>query len=180
MYKKVLIIGLGFFLIGCAHVVSKETLSQVDKTITFGDLKKRPSAFKGEMVLFGGVIVGSIIKEEGTLLEIYQTKLDPQGEPVDLDRSQGRFLAFYKGFLDSEIYRKGRRVTVAGIVEGERTGKLGEIDYPYPYLMVKEIYLWKDEEPYRYEPYPWGPWYPWDPWGDPHWFWGPRYPYRHR
>jgi outer membrane lipoprotein len=168
------------FLWGCAHVVSKETLSQVDKEITFEALRKRPSAYQGKTVLLGGVIVESTIKDEGTLLEIYQTKLDRLGEPIDLDASQGRFLAFHKGFLDTEIYRNGRRVTVAGMVEGEKTMKLGEIDYPYPYLMVKEIYLWKDEEPYRYEPHPWGAWHPWGPWYDPYWYWGPRYRFRYR
>jgi outer membrane lipoprotein len=62
---------------------------------------------------------------------------------------------------------------------------LGEVEYRYPYLLVKEIHLWKEEKPVQHEPYAWGlwydPWYPWGPWG----FWGwhswyyPRYYPRH-
>jgi outer membrane lipoprotein len=97
-------------------------------------------------------------------------------------------LALYQGgYLDSEIYAKGRRVTIAGTVQGEKVQMLGEIEYHYPYLIVKEIHLWVERkgvqyEPYYqwglwYDPYPWGMWY--DPWG-PWWYpWGYRGHYHH-
>jgi outer membrane lipoprotein len=135
-------------------------------------LHKAPGAHKGKVVLFGGVVVKAVNKDKGTLLEIYQTKIDREGRPIDLDRSGGRFLAFYRGFLDSEIYCKGRKVTIAGAVEGEKIGKLGELDYRYPYLVIKAIHLWRKERSYVYRPYPWGfrdPWWgdPWHPWLSP-------------
>ena len=122
-------------------------------------------------------------KEDGTLLEVYQTKIDREGQPVELDVSGGRFLGQYNGLLDREIYRKGRKVTIAGTVQGEKILKLGEIDYRYPYLIIKDIYLWKEELPYYHYPhawevwdpwfwypgYPWRPWYPWYPWYSPYW-----------
>ncbi|MGD2126290.1 MAG: Slp family lipoprotein, partial [Desulfobacteraceae bacterium] len=122
-------------------------------------------------ILLGGVVVKTLIEKDGTLLEIYQTRMDKGGKPIDLDRSEGRFLAYYKGFLDNEIWRKGRKVTVACTLEGGKTRKLGDIDYRYPYLRVREIHLWK-EDSYTHEPYPWGPW---NPWWDPLW-----HPYRYR
>jgi outer membrane lipoprotein len=115
-------------------------------------------------------------KKEGTLLEVYQTGTNSRGEPINLDVSGGRFLALYKGLLEKEIYRKGRRVTIAGTVQGERLLKLGQMDYRYPYIIIKDIHLWEKEEPIRYEPYPWAPWGPWwhpwyprYPWHDPYW-----------
>jgi outer membrane lipoprotein len=182
MIKTVLILGI-LALTGCAHVISQATLDEADQSITFAELRQDPSRFLGRLVILGGVIVKTVPETSGTLLEIYQTRTDRWGEPVDLDRSGGRFLAHYKGFLDSEIWSKGRKVTVAGKVEGEKTRKLGGIDYRYPYIRVREIHLWRKVMP-RYESYPgylWGPWGPWNPWWDPFWYpyWEGHPPYRH-
>jgi outer membrane lipoprotein len=171
----VLVLGL---LSGCAHAISRGVLKEVDRKITFATLLKDPNAYKGKVVLLGGIIVNTINKQEGTLLEVYETALDREGKPVNTDVSEGRFLALYQGFLDSEIYKPGRKVTIAGTVQGEKVQPLGELQYRYPYLIVKEIRLWKEEELAYYDqselyPYPWGPWYdPWYPWG-PWWYpWG--------
>lgn len=154
---------------GCAHIISKETLNEVDKEISFGDLIEDPAKYNGKTVLLGGVIVKTDNKKDGTLLELYQTELNSYGEPVNIDHSEGRFLALDKRFLDSEIYRAGRKVTVAGSVSGAKVIKLGETDYTCPYLLVKEMHLWKEDiydrfgprHPYYRDPF-WGyPWYPW-------------------
>jgi outer membrane lipoprotein len=182
----ILVLSLGL-LSGCVNVVSRSVLKEVDRDITFSALLRSPIAYKGKVVLLGGVIVDTINKPEGTLLEVYETGLY-RGEPVHTDTSEGRFLALYKGYLDSEIYKAGRKVTLAGTVEGEKIQQLGEVAYHYPYLIIKEIRLWPEEKPVHYETYPysWGMWYdpyPWGPWYDPWYPWGyPRYyPYwRHR
>jgi outer membrane lipoprotein len=158
-------------LSGCAHTISRGALKEVDTKITFAALLKDPSAYAGKVVLLGGVIVNTINKEEGTLLEIYQTALDREGTPVNTDVSEGRFLALYPGFLDNEIYRPGRKVTLTGTVLGAKVQQLGEIKYQYPYLVVKELHLMKVEKYAEYPQYDvsfWGGW--WYPWG-----WG--YPY---
>jgi len=159
---------------GCAHIISKETLNETDKEITFKALIEDPVKYNGKTVILGGVIVKTENKKDGTLLELYQTELNSYGEPVNIDLSEGRFLAMNKGFLDGEIYRAGRKVTVAGIVSGSEIIKLGEIDYTCPYLLVKEMHLWKEDtyerfgprHPYYREPF-WG--YPWHPWYYPYW-----------
>lgn len=169
------------FLSSCAHAVSRGVLKEVDRTITFSALLKEPSAYQGKVVLLGGIIVNTINKQEGTLLEVYQTRLDREERPTDTDRSEGRFLALYQGFLDSEIYKKGRQVTIAGTVQGEKVQLLGEITYRYPYLIAKEIRLWEEVKPVQYEPYRWGPGYdpyPWGLWYDPY-PWGWYYPRWH-
>jgi outer membrane lipoprotein len=161
------------WLSGCAHVISTDIIEQVNTDIEFTSLLKAPQDYQGQMVLLGGIIVNTVNRADGTLLEVYQTRMDSTtGKPIDVDESQGRFLALYEGFLDGAIYRKGRKVTIAGIVTGERVMKIGQVDYHYPYLVIKEIYLWKEDQ--RYEPYPWDPWdpwwgYPWHPWDDPYW-----------
>lgn len=172
-------------LSSCAHVISHDILQEVDREITFAELQKAPEDYQGKVVLLGGVIVKMVNKREGSLLEIYQTELDRRGRSVNIDVSQGRFLALNVGLLDSEIYRRGRKVTIVGVVQGEEVISLGEIDYRCPYLVVKEIHLWEEERPSAYAPYyPWC--YPWYPCGCRPWFctygwvhccypwWGPR------
>lgn len=169
---------LFIFLPGCATpFISPQTLAQVDRQISFNELQKAPRIYKGKMVLLGGVIVKTENKKEGTLLEIYQTKLDSRDRPVNIDSSQGRFLALYKGFLDSEIYKAGRRVTIAGTVQDGRISKLGDIDYRYPYIVISEIYLFQTERPALYHPYPYYYDYPWYPYYYPDY---PFYPWRLR
>ena len=177
----VVIISIGF-LTGCAHVISKDVLGVVSKDFTFADLRRSPDDHKGKVVLLGGVIVKTLNKEDGTLLEVYQTEIESDGRPINIDLSGGRFLALYEGFLDGEIYRTGRRLTIAGTVLGKKVRKLGEVDYHYPYLLIKEMHLWEEEKMYRHEPYPWGfwgPWwgYPWHPLYDPYWWRYPNYFY---
>jgi outer membrane lipoprotein len=157
---------LGSALVGCTHTISKDILKDVDREIGFGELRKDPEKYQGKTVLLGGVIVKTENRNEGTLLEIYQTEINHYGKPIDADSSKGRCLAIYKEFLDSEIYRKGRKVTIAGVVRGGEVKKLGEIDYDYPYLTIKEIHLWKEEQPCEFGPYYyefWDPFY-WEPW----------------
>lgn len=170
----VIVTAMAIFWSGCAHVISEEVLKEVNKDISFGQLLKDPASYRGQTVLLGGVVVRVTYHQEGTLLEIYQTDTDWTEKPVNLDVSEGRFLALYEGFLDSEIYKKGREVTVAGIVKGVKAMQLGEIHYHYPYLLIKEIYLWKKEKREICDHYPWYPWGIWGPWG----MWGPwYYPY---
>ena len=173
---------------GCVHAVSRDVLEEVDREIAFSALLEDPSAYQGREVLVGGIIVKTVNKQEGTLLEVYQTRLDRKGRPTDTDRSEGRLLGLYQGFLDSEIYKQGRQVTIAGTVQGEKIQLLGEIEYRYPYLLIKELHLWEEKKPVQHEPYPlyplglwYDPWYPrsfggfwgWYPWWhlryDPYW-----------
>ena len=164
------------FVFGCVHVISKDILEKIDSEITFAALKKNPQAYREKTVLLGGVIVKTVNKKDGTLLEVYQTKIDQRGKPIQLDVSEGRFLALFKGFLDGEIYQKGRKVTIVGVVQGEEMIRIGEADYQCPLLVIKDIHLWEKEQPRRYEPYPWGPWYPlWYPWQPWHSY-RPEYP----
>jgi outer membrane lipoprotein len=169
MRKIVVIVIAAVLLSGCAHVISEDVLKKVNTDINFAELRKKPMVYQGKMVLLGGVIVKVVYKQDRTLFEIYQTEMDREQRPVSLDVSGGRFLAKYDGFLDREIYRKGREVTVAGEVKGVKVMKLGEIDYHYPYILIKEIHLWKEQKPEIYEPYPWYPMGPWGPRYYPFW-----------
>ncbi len=150
--------GLWFVLVlwglaGCAAAPWTVGRPPKEPQPPFAELLADPQAHSGKEFRLGGVIVGSEVKKDGTLLEIYQTRVDQQGRPVDLDVSGGRFLAQHRGLLESEIYRKGRRVTVQGTARGQVVRKLGDLDYRYPYLEITDIRLWATE--IRVPPDPW-------------------------
>jgi outer membrane lipoprotein len=108
------------------------------------------------------VIISSVNLKEGTMIEVLQKPADTRGKPKDVDESEGRFLALHPGYLDVAIYNRGRKVTVAGEVEGKKIQRLGEIEYTYPLISAKEIHLWPVEKKDRV-------YYP--RWYAPYWYW---------
>jgi len=130
-------------LVGCAPVISRELRGQVAKELTFHEVSKDPEAYAGKIVLWSGVILKSANLKEGTLIEVLQKPADRRGRPLDVDESAGRFLALYSGYLDVAIYSQEKEVTIAGEIKGKRVLPLGEIEYTYPLISIKEIYLWR-------------------------------------
>jgi len=162
LFFGLIIMGYGLFsLTGCASVISKQLREQVARELTLSVAAKDPGAHKGQTVLWSGVIISAVNLKEGTMLEVLQKPADMRGRPKDVDESDGRFLALYPGYLDVAIYNGGRKVTVAGEVQGKRIQPLGEIDYTYPLISAKEIHLWPVEKKDRVY-YPCPSWhYPW-------------------
>jgi outer membrane lipoprotein len=134
-------------LVGCAHVISKETLKAVDRSVTFSQLAKDPDAYKGKTVLFGGAIIETIHLADKSQVVVLQQPLDRRDRPVAGDVSEGRFIVTTQGFLDPAIYSPGRQVTVAGQVVGKEKHPMGEIEYTYPVIEKQGIYLWPVERP---------------------------------
>lgn len=171
VFCLVLMIWSFFLNTGCTPVISKELRKQVSEDLTLSMVEKDPEAYKGRIVLWSGEIICSVNKEEGTLMEILQKPADIQGKPLDVDYSEGRFLALSPDYLDVAIYKKGRKVTVAGEIKGKKTQSLGEIEYTYSLILAREIYLWPEERKERgYHTYP-HPYYWYYPWGYyPYWY----------
>ena len=150
-------------LMGCSHQVFEELRKGIDETLTFKRLLETPEEFMGKRVMFGGAIVETRALAEGTEIEVVQKEIDFTGYPEAGDESGGRFIFFKKGFLEPEIYSKGRGITGVGKLTRTQMGKVGERPYEFPVIEVEEIKLLEDIErnPYFYPPY-------WDPWYRPH------------
>ncbi len=145
---------------GCLPI-SRQLRSEVDKTLTFQQVFQNPEAYKGKIVIWGGEVVETINQKDGTtLIVVLQRPLDWTEEPT-FKRSEGRFIVLVSGYVDPYIFRRGRRITVAGEIQGRKVMRLGDLEYPYPLLQNKQIYLWG--EYYYYPapyPYPYYPYYP--------------------
>jgi outer membrane lipoprotein len=139
-------------LVGCAHVISKETLKEVDRNATFAQVVKDPDAYKGKTVFFGGAIIETENLADKAQVVVLQHPLDRRNRPVAGDVSEGRFIVTTPGFLDPAIYSPGRQITVAGMVVGKEKRPMGEIEYTYPVIEKQGLYLWPVERPASAEP----------------------------
>jgi outer membrane lipoprotein len=157
---KVLPVAMLVLLAGCASssIIPEPLEQQIDKSVTFDQVRESPDSYRGRVVVLGGEILKAKALEGGTQLEVLQLPLDDEKGPVtDRMESKGRFLAWQKEFLDPATIADGTRVTIVGEITGTSLGKMDEADYRYPTLEVKHLHRW---EPRRAdEPRSVGPWY---------------------
>jgi outer membrane lipoprotein len=160
--ELLLTIFLIFLVCGCAHVISKDLRASSDLSLKLKQVIENPNPNKGKSVVWGGEIIQTINQKDGTTkVEVFQRSLDWMGKPKQTVASEGRFLVLVEKYLDPYLFRRGRKITMAGEILGEEMKLLGEMDYRYPLLSCKQIYLWEEYYPYPYYYYPW--WY-YDPW----------------
>lgn len=172
------LLGLVLVFSGCAS--TGEYTAPASSLIPFVEVGRAPDTFKGQTATFGGKVLAAKRLTEGTRIEILQLPLDSSLKPThDLSKSQGRFLAIKKEFLDPATIPAGTFVTVTGEVTGAVLLPLDETEYRYPTLAIATLQVWPAEEdrPTRLRPYPYyimpGPY--WGPYWHPYW-WGP-WPY---
>jgi len=137
------------FVYSCAHVISKESLKSVDKSVKVEDIFSITEQLKGKTVLIGGMILNVKNEEKITYIEVVEKPINFLGYPEDTDISRGRFVVVYDGFLDSAIYSRGKFVTVVGEIKGTIVGKIENADYKYPVIKCKEIKLVRPSENIR-------------------------------
>ncbi|NIV06661.1 MAG: hypothetical protein GWN61_10895 [candidate division Zixibacteria bacterium] len=128
----------------CAHPISDELRARIDPHLTFQQVFERADDFLEKNVMLGGIIVQTKNFENWAEIEVIQKDLDCFGYPSREDKSGGRFIFIKEGFLEPEIWSRGRYVTGAGVAKGTRTGKIDNKDYRYPLIEVAELKLWKN------------------------------------
>jgi len=141
-------------LFGCTPVISNQITRQADDKLSFQDLQKQPERYRGAVVILGGQIVETLVKEGETRVQVLQLPLGTSQSPDVTAPSQGRFIVIYKRFADPLIYEKGRKITVAGVVEGSQAIMLNNGPYNMPVLLERETHLWKTEDYPAYAPGP--------------------------
>ncbi len=164
---KICFVFLSMVLFGCSYPISKEVRQEARKDLTFSQVLQNPAAYKGSTVIWGGSIIQTINRADGTDILVLETPLERQQRPESERYSQGRFIVKSRNFLDPEIYKNGRKITVAGDIVGQDSRPLGQVRYNYPVVEAKELYLWNPETYANYPP-PYGGWYGWAPpfWDD--------------
>ena len=144
---------------------------EIDRSVTFTDLKRDPEAHKGKTLALGGVVLRAKNLKDGTWIEVLQLPLNGYDQPdYPLEASQGRFLILDPEHHDPAVLQD-RRITLVGEVIGKKVETIDEFEYAYPYLSARFIYIWPERRgyanapPYYYPPYyyypgPYPYWYP--------------------
>lgn len=152
----------GLTLQGCT-VISRKMMAEALTDVSFTQLSQDADTFRGQTVILGGHVIEVRNEARQTIVVVLQTPLGSGQEPLPPDRSEGRFMLQHDGFLDPEVFAKGRTLTAAGEVAGVIREMIDHEPYDYILLTSREIHLWeRAEDLYRY-PYPYrSPLY--DPW----------------
>ena len=176
--KQTLLMGLiPVLLSGCVTYPIAKNLQDQAKPLTLSQVVADPGACQGTIVIWGGRIIKVDNDVNRSAIYVLEFPLEGSGEPQVLANTSGRFIASSKGFLDPEVYKPGRLITVAGAVAGLESEPVQKTEYAYPVLDIKQIHLWPVERRYYYNPdeywygyYPGWYWWGWYPaWG---WDWG--------
>jgi outer membrane lipoprotein len=125
-------------------VLSRRVRSDALQDVSFERLMANPEAYKGETVILGGYILLTTVEDTETTLIVLQTPLGYRMEPESRNMAQGRLMITDTTGLDPQAYRRNRKVTVAGIVEGIAEEKVGEATRRYLKIKSREMYLWPE------------------------------------
>jgi outer membrane lipoprotein len=176
--QGIALLSIAAVVAGCAS--SSDTMDQPQggpPAPPFEQIKSTPDSFKGQPMVLGGQVLSAKRLKDGTRIEVLQLPLNNSQQPApDLMKSQGRFVAIQREFLDPATLPQGTFVTITGEVTGSMTLPLDETEYTYPVVEVKTLRTWnpmQDSTQWSSRPYPY-----YGPYGHP--YWGPywrAYPY---
>lgn len=167
-YLFCLICLFGLFA-GCAGappVMQEGALPQMP----LSDLIANAAGYKGQTVVVGGFVLEVENQQGRTRIVAVQVPIGAGQRLKSKDLSEGRLILIYDGFIDPEVYKKDRGITVRGEILGGAVND-PEISYPYLRVQVQDIHLWPEEDlpEQKYHP-EYDPFHPYP--------WYRRYPYR--
>jgi len=157
-------------LVACSSV-PENIRKAPEQNPSLAQVRADPHQYQSARIRWGGTIAKVQNMQGETRIEIVARALYDDGEPRNIDQSEGRFIALFNTFLDPAIYALDRNLTVVGTLSGTTEGQLGGMTYRYPIVKVEHAYLWPRPVPHCatcdpfYDPFydPWYPWYPY-PW----------------
>jgi outer membrane lipoprotein len=146
MKKLLLTIPLIIILISCAPILSQDIMKRSTFNVQLSELKKDPGFYKGSLFILGGIIISTEVTEKGSVIEAIHVPVNSSGHLESIETTTGRYLAIYPeddGLLEPVIFRKSRKMTLAGKFIGIKTKKINEVERIYPVFEIKELYLWR-------------------------------------
>ncbi|RUO26176.1 starvation-inducible protein [Aliidiomarina minuta] len=141
---RLLILVLGITLLaGCAARYPEPIRTDSSELIEFRQAQLNPEQHTGKTARWGGVIASVENSEEQTRIEVVNFRLNNFGRPQVDDQSDGRFVVYKDGFVDPEVYKRGRQVTALGDFSGIEEGAIGDFVYKFPVIQASGVELWQ-------------------------------------
>ena len=129
---------------GCQrhHVIPDSLQARVNQTVTFEQIKNSPSSYQGELIVLGGEVLSATRLEDTIHVEVLQLPLADDLAPImERARSKGRFMAF-DTIIDPVLLEEGTPITIVGEVKPPTEGHVGERQYEFPTLVVRDLTVW--------------------------------------
>lgn len=137
---------LGMVLLSACSTSEKLDSSGIDLSITPQQAVSESTVLRNTQVLWGGVVVSSINLKDVTQFEILAYPLTSEQRPDTEQPATGRFLALQEGYLEISRYVQGSLMTISGSLQDKRSGRVGESDYIYPVIKIKQFHLWEKRQ----------------------------------
>ena len=158
---------------GCASKPASSISQALVDDVSLTQARADVDRYLGSSVRWGGVVTEVENKADKTWVFVVGRELKDNEKPITDSSSDGRFIASFDGFIDPLVYKSGRPLTVVGQIEGSTVRSIGEFEYRFPIVAVRDSRLWA--EPVKTRVY-----YPPPP---PFWYYDMYYyhpyPYRH-
>ena len=152
------IIPLLALLGGCASKPSTSVgLAEIEE-VSLTSVLKSIDQYESVTVRWGGLVTETENKADHTLVFVVARALKNNEKPLSNSASEGRFVARFDRFIDPLVYQEGRPLVVLGEIEGSLQRPIGEYDYRFPIVTVRDSYLWADpskQPKVYYYPDPW-------------------------
>ena len=154
--KKLIIVLVLMVGSGCAANPASSISQAVVDDVSLTQARGAADAYLGSTVRWGGVVTEVENKADRTWVFVVGRELGDQEKPITDGASEGRFIASFDGFVDPLVYKSGRPLTVVGSIEGSTVRAIGEYDYRFPVVAVRDSYLWAKPDKTRvyYAPRP--------------------------
>jgi outer membrane lipoprotein len=170
--KRLSVVLILLLLVSCASVIRKDLMETGTRNPDLAALVQDPDVHRNKLFILGGIIAHTSVTPQGSEIEALYVPVNSLGRTKKASEPTGRFLAVYpkeKGVLDPLIYKRNRRITIAGVFTGTAKGMLDKMEYVFPVFTIVQIHLGKEVryvEIYPYYDYPY-----WGPYWEPYWWW---------
>ena len=153
--KTAVLMSVLLFTASCS-VISSQVRKEAEPPVAFKTLMEEANSYIGKTVIVGGYILETEKLADKMSILVLQAPLGFRDEPKSKDKSKGRFIVLHKDFLDPAVYRKWRKITVAGIVAGLTTANNEHCPNQCVNIESHEIHLWPAYHYHRPRYYPYG------------------------
>jgi outer membrane lipoprotein len=142
--KGVLFSILVLLLSGCATYPEVVKVPEGTNLVAFATVSESNSNSNnlGQQARWSGVIASVTNLTNQTRLEVLYYPSESNGRPKVNGEPQGRYRVYVDKFLEPEVYKKGKAITVLGNIKSSEMAKIGEYEYEYPTLEKSTLYLW--------------------------------------
>lgn len=138
----VLILLISFVLMSCSTNLPSNIRELHPDHPDILSVQQFPEVFVGIKTRWGGRIIEVKNLKQSSELIILGLELNQWGQPKENSEVQGRFIGVSGAFLDPAEFSSNRMITLYGDILRTERRKVGDFEYQYPIIQIKEKHLW--------------------------------------